>query len=124
MDWFMASHLAARVYLLCNEQRTLIAGLPLAQYKHQDWFSSSYQLLAPKEGMQVHCFDSQGQLIGSCICRVVNICDWLDGKPEGHAWKFVPNVPKHKPGVKFHPNYKESIPTWATPLITKWVLCE
>ena len=113
--WFMASTLAVRLYLIVGHKRTLLGGLP---YHSKPWHPSSLaRPFTPKIGATVPCYTQSTICIG--VCR-------FDDK----GWRFFPNqtIPEftgnHKPGVKFHPNYKACIPAWAAPLITKWVLVE
>jgi hypothetical protein len=110
--WFMASPFAARLYLLTGGERSLIGGLP---YSLKPWHSNSLpRPFVPRFGDRVACYTPNGERLGMCE---------FDSK----GWRFYPNVGVivgRRPGVKFHPTYRACIPAWATPLITKWILCE
>jgi hypothetical protein len=122
--WFMASPFAARLYLLTGGERSLIGGLP---YSLKPWHSNSLpRPFVPRFGDRVACYTSQTEHVGDCKFETKNTT-WLE-----EGWRFYPDICNsnwgyagtRRPGVKFHLTYKECIPVWATPLITKWVLVD
>jgi hypothetical protein len=133
--WFMASPFAVRIYLLTNGVRSLIGGIP---YHSKPWHPNSLPIpFVPKLGVnhsKVACCTIDGLCLGTCNFEHGNTKEdklffTLRGFWDREGWRFYPNpahpyVGKHTRGQKFHATYKESIPAWATPLITKWVLCE
>jgi len=130
--WFLASPFAARLYILIGGERTLIGGLP---YHPKPWHppipSKSF---VPKFGTKVACYSLDGLCLGACNFEHGNTQEdklffTLRGFCDREGWRFYPNpahpyVGKHTRGQKFHVTYKESIPAWATPLITEWILVE
>jgi hypothetical protein len=130
--WFMASSLAVRIYLLTGGERTLIGGIP---YHPKPWHPNSLPIpFKPKFGAEVACYSLDGLCLGACNFEHGNTQEdklfyTLKGYWDREGWRFYPNpahpyVGKHTRGQRFYPTYKECIPAWATPLITKWVLVE
>jgi hypothetical protein len=128
----MASPFAARLYLLTGGERSLIGGLP---YSLKPWHPNSLpRPFQPKFGAKVACYTSNGECLGACnFEHGTSDGDKADYNVTGlwnrKGWRFYPNptcsiVGKHTRGQKFHSTYKECIPVWATPLITKWVLVD
>lgn len=113
MEWFMASHLASRIYLLCNGAKTLLAGLP-THTKPFKQFTPPKPLRSPQKLTQILVWDAKGTWLGSSVCNPL----------ESAWWKFYPAVPNHKPGIKLRRTWQEAIPAWAKPLITEWVLID
>jgi hypothetical protein len=110
LEWFMVSSTAIRVYLLCNEKRTLIAGLANTP---KPWTPPPATPYYPKPLAFIVCYMANGVKVGKVEFNNV-------------GWRFVPSLGMlgHKPGTKFRRTWKEAIPSWASPIITKWVLCE